>query len=197
MGDFAGTLPLAPGNTNRVSFRQAIRLRLFDRAGQPAAGVAFQVDLGDGSAPTAGTADDGGEALFYASTTPATCTVSWGSIAFAADDGNGGPAPVHFMFTQQVALVLPDDTTPDAARARLNNLGYSPLASLEDCVRAFQRDHGLEANGDPAHAETQSALLQKHTDMTPLQRYTGGGLLPASFVAAVCGRPPDQAPVPA
>jgi hypothetical protein len=193
MGDYSGMLPLAPGNTNRVGFRQAVRLRLFDRRGQPAAGVAFQIDLGDGSAPSAGTTDDGGDAVFYAAATPATCTVSWGSISFSEDDGEGGPAPVHFMFTQQVALVLPDDATPDATRARLSNLGYSPLAKLEDCVRVFQSDHDLETNGDPAHAETASLLLQKHGEMTPAQQYLDAGLLPESFIAAVTGQS-GQAP---
>jgi hypothetical protein len=125
----------------------------------------FLVEV-EGAEPIRGTSDEASYATFEVDPLPALCKVSWGAICFAADDGAGGPAPTTFAFSQTVTLNADGDESPEAVHARLTNLGYSPFAELEDCVRAFQRDYGITpVNGDPNDPTTRATLFQHHDEM--------------------------------
>jgi hypothetical protein len=55
--------------------------------------------------------------------------------------------------------------TAEAARRRLNNLGYLKTVNLEDAIRVFQRDCGKEATGQLADANDELKL--RHDQLNP------------------------------
>jgi hypothetical protein len=64
--------------------------------------------------------------------------------------------------------------TPEAARRRLNNLGYLKTVNLEDAIRVFQRDCGKQVTGQLADANDELRL--RHDELNPPSapnRFTG------------------------
>ena len=55
--------------------------------------------------------------------------------------------------------------TPEAARQRLNNLGYLKTVNLEDAIRVFQRDCGKQVTGKLADASDELQL--RHDQLNP------------------------------
>jgi hypothetical protein len=55
--------------------------------------------------------------------------------------------------------------TPEAARRRLNNLGYLKTVNLEDAIRVFQRDCGKQTTGKLADANDELKL--RHDQLNP------------------------------
>ena len=101
-----------------------------------------------------------------------------GDIDFIGSDGSTrkvtleqGEEP-EFEFENDVFINLPevaDDTETgggamdsQGARKRLSNMGYSTADSLENNIRAFQRDCGDEETGLLAHAEPK--LRERHDE---------------------------------
>jgi hypothetical protein len=166
--------PVAPGNTNAITHRDVVRLRLFDRLSRPMPDTPFMVEIDGVADPIRGTTDEGGYAVFEVDPVPATCKASWGPIGFTDDDGAAASPPTAFAFSKTAVLNADGDESPDALRARLTHLGYSPDAPVEDCVKAFQHDRGITPeNGDPSDAATREALFGCHEKMELAERTLG------------------------
>jgi putative peptidoglycan binding protein len=59
-----------------------------------------------------------------------------------------------------------------AAQQRLHNLGFAMGEALEDNVRFFQRELGLDETGKVGDIEAE--LTQRHAALDPPSRYQGG-----------------------
>jgi hypothetical protein len=91
--------------------------------------------------------------------------------------------PEGFEYELQVFVSLDDGVaasgaggqmTPEAARRRLNNLGYLKTVNLEDAIRVFQRDCGKQVTGQLADANDELRL--RHDELNPPSapnRFTG------------------------
>jgi peptidoglycan hydrolase-like protein with peptidoglycan-binding domain len=148
-----------------VSFT-TVKIRLFDRLGRVMPRVDFKATLG--KRVVRGTADGDGFVVLNKVATPRSFELAWSLVHF---DPSRAPEPDQFEFVQQVFVEANDDGSREGVRDRLTNLGYQTDAPLEECVRRFQMDHGIEpANGDPDDEPTRAQLFKTHLTMTPPDR---------------------------
>jgi hypothetical protein len=167
------------------------KIRLFDRHARPIPGAPFQVigqeetPQGD---PNPDTADENGDITLRDVKVPSTVTVRWSRVKRDKDDPIGPPpAPPEFEFEKDVFVNIPpeppapttgagasskgDDAKNAAASQRLSNLGFAIGETLEDQVRFFQRELGVEETGKLADIDDE--LRRRHADCDPPSRYEG------------------------
>jgi hypothetical protein len=148
-----------------VSFT-TVKIRLFDRLGRVLPGVDFKATLG--RRIVRDTADSDGFAVLAKVATPSSFPLAWSLVHF---DPSRAPDPDQFQFEQRVFVEANDDGSHEGVRDRLTNLGYQTEAPLEECIRRFQMDHGIEpANGDPDDGPTRAQLFKTHRLMAPPDR---------------------------
>lgn len=147
-----------------VSFT-TVRILLFDRLGRAMPGVDFKATLG--KRIVRDKADGKGFAVLSKVATPSSFKLAWSLVHF---EPSRAPDPDQFQFEQPVFVEANDDGSREGVRDRLTNLGYETQATLEECVRRFQRDHSLPANGDPDDEPTRAQLFKTHLQMTPPDR---------------------------
>lgn len=143
-----------------------LRVRLFDRAGEPMPGVAFKLIVGD--RVEKGNADGHALATVHNVIAPNACVLSWSPARFYGDakPPEGEDAP--FEYEQTIFVEANGSESTESVRERLTNLGYSPDAALDACVSAFQQDYDIKpVNGDPEDPATRQLLFQIHIAMTP------------------------------
>jgi len=168
---------------------EEFRIRLFDWLGNALPGAPCEITLAGKPAQRL-TADDNGD-IALRDASPGVCTVRWsrpesmrektadfdtgsGDTDFIDRDGSekkisiGPPELPEFEFEREVHVRLPEiEDEPvfmdeDAARKRLNNMGYSTAEALRDNIRAFQRDLGDQQSGELDDAEDK--LKDRHDD---------------------------------
>jgi N-acetylmuramoyl-L-alanine amidase len=145
------------GGTLTVSITRPVReltLRLLDRHHRPLAGETWTLEAG--GRVFAGVTD--GDGLLTASL-PATARTA---LLFA--DGQSRELRLGFLNPMREA----PDAGISGAQARLANLGYHPGEAdgvlgprTRQALAAFQRDHGLEATGEPGR-DTLDKLTEIH-----------------------------------
>jgi hypothetical protein len=143
-----------------------VKILLFDRLGRAMPGVDFMVKLG--KRVVRDKADSQGFAVLAKVATPSSFELSWSLVHF---DASRAPDPDQFEFKQPVFVEANDDGSREGVRDRLTNLGYETQAPLDECVRRFQRDHGISPqNGDPDDEPTRAKLFDTHLQMKPRDR---------------------------
>jgi hypothetical protein len=113
------------------------RLRLCDPLKDPIGKAPCRIIQGASHIP--GQADDKGFITVIAKHTPSKVRIEWTTPDRAAEE--------VFPFSLEV-FVAPPIEGEEGAFQRLHNVGYSQQATLEEKVRAFQRDFGRQPTGD-------------------------------------------------
>ena len=146
-------------------------IRLFDPVGEPLPGAPFLI-ITDNQRVSA-FADANADAVVHDLRVPATCKVFW------SRPSQGRPPaekPEEFDFRLDVHVDIEDDKdsgdlSDEASLKRLNNLGYSRNALLEENVKDFQIDIGKSEKEITGRlADIKEELKQHHDALSPPDR---------------------------
>jgi hypothetical protein len=148
-----------------------VEVRLCDGAKAPIPGAPCRILHGE--TLHHGQADADGWLTVKTTSAPPICRIEW---TLPGDELEG-----KYPFTREVYVEIGDGD--EAGRRRLHNLGYADGASLEDKVRAYQRDRGLPETGVLADIEAE------------LTAWHDGGVPPAKAEAKEEGEP-SRTPIP-
>ncbi len=126
-----------------------MRVRLFDPWSNPLPNAPYQVI--SGQEPARGFADGQGYVMLRRVSAPTTITIRW-SVPDDLKIKRGGRAasnPDKLDMQKEVFVEIDSRPAGERVRMQLDNLGYVLGPTLNDDVRAFQRDYDLPVTAIP------------------------------------------------
>lgn len=130
--------------------RKTLAVRLLDSDKLPMPGAPYQLDIG-GHETRKGTANADAWLVETDVLAPSVCTIQWGST---------GVERSHYEISLRLDATAGDDDAQ--AKKRLHNLGYVPVAGVDESVRAFQIDYGTSSRDGTLDDETKQRLTDAH-----------------------------------
>jgi hypothetical protein len=169
------------GTSPCESVARVVRIRLFDHMRTLLIGAPFEATLtpkhptlANSGQTAAGFSDHNGDAILFDVAVPGTCNIRW-------KHAGSSNTPAEFEYELDVFIDLtekdedddegesaddPGVMTPEAARRRLNNLGYSIRSTLCDALKLFQQDIGLPPEEQTGELDSQTTeSLRQHHDV--------------------------------
>ncbi|MFQ5568049.1 MAG: peptidoglycan-binding protein [Rhodothermales bacterium] len=142
------------------------RIRLFDRLGYPLPEAPFVATIEQ--AEQQGTANEQGFAVLRDVKVPGTCIIRWNrpETDEEATEESVEVSPA-FEFELEVFIEIEESASEEVVRQRLHNLGYSFGDTLDENIRAFQRDYDLPETGNAADPQMQLKLREVHDSCNP------------------------------
>jgi hypothetical protein len=158
---------LAYADVSSLTTSTTLRVRLFDTLINPVPGAAYRAIV-QGNEQW-GTADADAIAVLTGISAPARVTLAWGPLP---DDAQASSAhdERYLVYALDLVVLAPGPAGDDRLREQLNALGYPREAPLDECVRHFQHDYGLQENGDPTDNETTERAAALYAAMNPQAR---------------------------
>ncbi len=140
---------------------ETLRIRLFDKYCHPMLDVAYEARVGEVVHTDTAVAS---YAVIRGVAPPVTVHVRWDPDESAAQSGS-----IRYRYAMDIYVDLNADDEREVAARKLHNLGYSADATLEENLRAFQRDCRLAESGDLKDAAPE--LNRRHDEAIPRHQH--------------------------